>query len=176
MEAKEKAQLIRKTLKERFGYNAKQVSVRTVKCTWSYSLEVIVKDFSVDFDAVKEIAEGFKEIHRDAFGEILGGGNTFVDVSWSDECEKQLVTIAKGILSALEIGDVAEWETVRATKHGDDDFEVYRFALGHSVCGELSYAAWNLVRELGDELLIPGGEVAETTNSQVDFLEMVGAL
>ena len=67
------------------GYNARQVSVRvrhyssvifTVRCT------------KVDVETVEEIARHIENIHRDQWGEILAGGNTFTDVQITDDVKR----------------------------------------------------------------------------------------
>jgi hypothetical protein len=75
-EAKE----IRVELKNKLGYNSRQVSVRTDGC----AIRVNVKDKSIDLKPIKEIARKYEDISRCEYThEILSGGNTFVFVNYS---------------------------------------------------------------------------------------------
>lgn len=79
---------IRKQLKAELGYNAKQVSVKNRDYL---ELVFTIRDADVEISKVKEFASQFEHIRRDyASGEILSGGNTFVDVKLSDEVRAQL--------------------------------------------------------------------------------------
>jgi hypothetical protein len=63
------------------GYNARRVTVRQRHCT----LYVTIRDASASLTKVKAIAHQFESVSRDhATGEILLGGNTFVQVEYTD--------------------------------------------------------------------------------------------
>lgn len=69
---------IREAIKARTGHGAKDVSVRTDH--GSFRVQIMSAD--VDFEAVKDIAQGFESIRRDErSGDILKGCNTFVFVN-----------------------------------------------------------------------------------------------
>lgn len=68
------------------GYNSKQVSVRNRHAGYSSALDITIRDPSVNFNVVEKIGKDHKHVHYDErSGEILSGGNTFVDTSISDE-------------------------------------------------------------------------------------------
>ncbi len=90
MSTKERAAAIRKALKAE-GWNARQVSVRTDYYSMGSSIYATIRDASVDTARVTEIAEALGErIDRDQWGEILGGGNTFVHVDHSSDVRAEL--------------------------------------------------------------------------------------
>ncbi len=71
-----------------FNFLYKQVSVKSDYCGYSDSIKCTIKDLSVNIEKVKEIANQFKKISRDYFGEILEGANTYIDVEWDWELIK----------------------------------------------------------------------------------------
>jgi len=74
---KEIAKAIRKELKEKLGYTSRQISVRS----YGSSVDVVIKEESIDKEAVEKIAYPFEEVDRcEVTGEVLAGGNTFVFV------------------------------------------------------------------------------------------------
>src|ERR1044071_1145202 len=74
------AQRLRVALKSA-GLNARQVTVRYPHST----LYVTIRDTSVSLTRVTAIAEAFESVSRDhKTGEILCGGNTFVQVKYDD--------------------------------------------------------------------------------------------
>lgn len=78
---KEKAKEIRKALNKEMGLTSKEVSVRS-----SGSLDIAIKDLTVNKDKVESIAMRYESIHRCEYsGEILSGGNTFVFVEFSTD-------------------------------------------------------------------------------------------
>src|SRR5512140_564232 len=71
-------QTLRAALKSA-GFNARKVTVRRDHST----LRVTIRDASVPRSIVKAIADQFSVVRRDErSGEILCGGNTFVDVEY----------------------------------------------------------------------------------------------
>lgn len=80
------AALIRADLKSELGLTARQVSVRTSRGS---AVNIEIKDPTADFAQIEAIASRQEVIHRDGFGEILGGGNTFVFVHWSTEARTE---------------------------------------------------------------------------------------
>lgn len=61
------------------GFNARKVTVRRDNST----LRVTIRDASVSLSTVRQIAERYTRVRRDErSGEILCGGNTFVDVAY----------------------------------------------------------------------------------------------
>ena len=77
------------------GFNARKVTVRHPHCT----MHVTIRDASVSLTEVTAIAGTFESVSRDhATGEILCGGNTFVDVKYDDAL---IEPIAAQILAVL---------------------------------------------------------------------------
>lgn len=78
----EKAKLVRKALKDELGLNARQVSVRSPH--WG-SIYVTIKTADASFAKVEEIAKRVEHVRRCEYsGDILCGGNTFVNVEFDD--------------------------------------------------------------------------------------------
>ena len=81
---------LRKLLKER-GWNSRKVGVRSGRCTYSGEINVTIKDPAVPYHEVKKLASGFESISRcHVSGEILSGGNTYVDVNLAENVVKVL--------------------------------------------------------------------------------------
>lgn len=67
------------------GYTSRQVTVRDRGSNTYTSLHVTIRDASVRASAIAEIAGSFRDVRRDSMtDEILSGGNTFVDVEYTD--------------------------------------------------------------------------------------------
>jgi hypothetical protein len=87
----DRAAIVRKTLKDSYGYSSRQVSVRSDSFSMGSSIDVTIKDPSVNYAVVEAVASGQESIRRDEYsGEILSGGNRYVSVSYSREAEKAL--------------------------------------------------------------------------------------
>lgn len=76
---------IKKLLKDRLGINPKHVRVNCDR----YSMEVLLLTYDINIDNVERILSEFENIRRCAIsGDILEGGNYFVNVSYcSDRAE-----------------------------------------------------------------------------------------
>jgi hypothetical protein len=86
----EHAAQIRQTLKAKHGWSSRQVSVRADNYSMGSSIDVIIKDPAIPLPVVKAIAEVAEHIRRcEVSGEILGGGNRFVHVTYSREAEAE---------------------------------------------------------------------------------------
>lgn len=84
MKTKEK---ITAKIKE-LGYNSRQVSVRNRHAGYSSSLIVTIRDASISITKIEEAVEAFEKIDRcPVTHEILCGGNTFINVEYSNEAE-----------------------------------------------------------------------------------------
>jgi hypothetical protein len=67
------------------GYGKADVSVYNKGYSMGSTVYVTIKRAEIPLDAVEEIAKAHERISRDdATGEILGGGNSFVDVRYGD--------------------------------------------------------------------------------------------
>lgn len=139
-----KADSVRAALKTA-GFNARQV---TVKAPSYQSIKVTVRDGAVSLSKVRAIALSFEVVRRcEASGEILGGGNTFVDVEYADAVvapvadvveallmsapEGQRVRLAGGI-TAARYGQAtgAQWDEVRAEIPGEA-VDLYAVGIRH---------------------------------------------
>ena len=91
MTQNERAVALRKEFKER-GWNSRKVGVRSRSFSLSGEIVVTIKDPVVPYHEVKKLSTAYERIHRcEISHEILGGGNTFVDVLQSDERKEVLV-------------------------------------------------------------------------------------
>ena len=76
---------IRQTLKARHGWTGRDVSVRADYYSMGSSLRISIKNPNIPRAIVCAIAKPSERIDRDQFGEILGGGNRFVDIHYASE-------------------------------------------------------------------------------------------
>ena len=112
----EKAAIVRKSLKG-IGITSKQVSVKSGYSGYDSVLRITIKDLTVSYQTVENIAKHFEEYERDErSGEILEGGNTFIFTDYdydairaaADEMIKQATEIA----ARKESGTVAKSGTL----------------------------------------------------------------
>ena len=79
---------IRADLKRLHGWTSRQVSVRAEYFSLGSSIEIVIKDPAIPRKAVKAIAEPAERLHRcEITGEILGGGNRYLSVRYSNEAQ-----------------------------------------------------------------------------------------
>lgn len=95
------AAAIRGELKAR-GWSARAVSVRSDSYSMGSAIRVVVRDASVPISVVREIANAHERVSRDASGEILSGGNRFVDVDYSSEALASLRAEIESLLRTVE--------------------------------------------------------------------------
>ena len=75
------ADKIRKALKQKLGYNSRQVSVKTHSYSGGSTTYVTLKQQGLDKKGIYEIASSFSRVRYDELtGEYLSGGNQFVEV------------------------------------------------------------------------------------------------
>jgi hypothetical protein len=140
--SKEVAAAIRKELKA-LGYNARKVSVRTSPCTYSTSVDVTIKSLGVDIEAVKEVANAYRSVRRCEYsGDILMGGNTYVDVEYSRDLDSEFEALAEG-LDFSKDADVQVTESIRVSY--DSYYRRYQFWKVDE-CGYLSQSYEESVR------------------------------
>jgi len=105
------AKTIRTALKTELGLNSRRVSVRADSYSMGSSVYVKIKDHTVSFAAVEEIAKRSEHVRRcETTGEILSGGNTYVTVEWSREARVELA--AKYVDQAVDA--ILELEEIKA--------------------------------------------------------------
>ena len=118
MSRNEKTAAIRKQLKA-MGYNARQVSVRGSRCTYSSSIDVTIKDASVPLPAVKAVVDQYTAVRRcEVSGDILGGGNTYTSVDYAHDIVTAKAEQIEPQLSDEPGRDVVV-EGVRVTRDND---------------------------------------------------------
>lgn len=88
---------LRAALKAR-GWTGRDVSVRADSYSMGSSIRVVIKNPAVPLAAVQALAQAHERVDRDQWGEILSGGNRFVDVSYSPEAlaalaDRQLLAV-----------------------------------------------------------------------------------
>lgn len=113
------------------GYTTRQVTVRDRGNHMYTSLHVTIRDASVRASAIAEIASSFRDVRRDSMtDEILSGGNTFVDVEYTDAIVDARTTpierrIAEGVgRDVIAIpGVIVTWDAPRSGQ--PHDAEVY---------------------------------------------------
>lgn len=76
---------IRKLLKKAYGITSKQVSVRCHLYSMGSSIYIQIHDPAVDLKEVENVANGKEEVRYDESGDILSGGNRFVDAKYSSK-------------------------------------------------------------------------------------------
>lgn len=100
------AKQIRAALKTEMGLISRDVSVRSSIFSMGSSIDVTIKRLDVSIAKVEEIANRAKIIHRDQFGDILGGGNRYVSVDYAHGAISGVVAPLAKHLDALMRGDV----------------------------------------------------------------------
>lgn len=90
------------------GYKRTQVSVRAD----GQSVFVTIRDARVKMFQVREIVGCVENVHRDQFGDVLSGGNTFLTIKYTREV---LAPFVEQGLAAL--ASVDEGQTVRIGFH-----------------------------------------------------------
>jgi len=87
--ATERAAIIRAALKAR-KWSSRDVSVKADYFSMGSAIRIRIKNAAVPLAAVKEIAAEHESISRDASGEILSGGNRYLDIGYSSEAREAL--------------------------------------------------------------------------------------
>jgi len=96
------ADLLRAALKAA-GFNARRVTVREDGCT----LRVTIRDAAAPRSTVAAIADRFRQVRYDhATGEILCGGNTFVDVRYLDALVAPVADVVAALLAGAADGEI----------------------------------------------------------------------
>lgn len=100
MTTTEHAATIRATLKRDHGWTGRQVSVRSDLYSMGSSIRVVIRDPSVPIETVRRVAMPAEKVDRDQFGEILSGGNRYVEVSYDWEV---LETMGRHYVDAVQV-------------------------------------------------------------------------
>lgn len=155
MTSTERAAAIRGALKSRLGLTSKDVSVRVDSYSMGATVCVRAKSATVRLPEVRAVAQSFERVSRcEATGEILGGGNTYVDIEYTSEA---IAPLRAQIFAALEAGESAPGVSVSV--HGIrifvDDQGYWR-----TTSDELRLLCWgrdNAARQLAVHILSVGG-------------------
>jgi hypothetical protein len=136
----EHAATLRTTLKAH-GITSQDVSVRSDCYSMGSSLRVTVKraGLPLSIAAIRALAEGHERIHRcDYSGEILNGGNRFVDVHLSDEAREQYAApwLEPVKAAMVELDDVSPNCLIPVAGTGE------RFKVGRGMNG-WGYSLWD---------------------------------
>lgn len=90
MSTAEHAATIRQELKKKHGWNSRQVSVKSDCYSLGSSIDITIKDARINLSDVEAIADPHESIHRcEITGDILGGANRYVRVSYSHDAMTQ---------------------------------------------------------------------------------------
>jgi hypothetical protein len=133
----DRAAIIRKALKAK-GWNSRDVSVRADYYSMGSSLRIVIKNADVPLSVVEAIANEHESIDRDQFGEILSGGNRFVDVGYSSAANAVLTArclpIVASAAAALDSSPTADRSLYPV--EGTD------YLIGRGYC-DSGYALWH---------------------------------
>ncbi len=84
MNTKQKIQEVLKNA----GINSRQVSIREPRCGYDRAFELTIRDPRFEIEQIEDLVMGFKKVDRcEVSGEVLMGGNTWIDVEATDEVE-----------------------------------------------------------------------------------------
>jgi hypothetical protein len=92
------AKSIRTALKT-LGYGPRDVSVRNRSYSMGSTVDVRIINWGVPFQTVSEIAARHEVVHRDESGEILSGGNSFVDVDYAAGALDALIPMIRNMIA-----------------------------------------------------------------------------
>lgn len=116
----ERAAALRGLLKTRLGLTARDVSVRSDCYSMGSTIHVTIKIPHVQISRVTEIAKAFESVSRCAeTGEVLSGGNTHVEVEYSDEALLPLRTQFEGILATVKVGETYSFRGLTVVSDSD---------------------------------------------------------
>jgi hypothetical protein len=149
----ERAAIIRAELKAKHKWTSRDVSVRADHYSMGSAIRIQIKNAAVPLATVKEIASAHESISRDASGEILSGGNRYVEVGYSSEAREALAASAmpavQAAAEALADGDPAYLLPIEGTdfllgygRHGKAyGFSLWRKGSHDAEVGDLKEAA-----------------------------------
>jgi len=134
LNTKQTAKAIRTELRSRYGWTAKQVSVRLSRFSMGSSVSVSIKTADIPLPLVKAIAEGFNQIDRCSItGEILSGGNLYVTTDYEHGALDALAETFQGQIvpgfrfGSLEVVDKRSggWMSIIDTADGTRYHDAY---------------------------------------------------
>lgn len=155
MTNKELGSYVRAELKK-IGITSRMVSVRVRPCGYSTSVDVVIKDLSVDFHLVEKTVNVVEYIRYDEYAqEILSGCNIFVNVSYDweimrdaknavfDEVKAEMEKINDNQNHKLYEEDGKEvWLCL--SKHSDGEHTWYTYHVGKvNECCDRQFNNWD---------------------------------
>jgi len=132
MLTKEKTAAIRQKLKKEYGYTGRQVSVRAENYSLGSSINVTIKDETVNYQAVKDAAEDHEKIRRcEITHEILGGGNTYVHVEYDHDLVRAKADSLREMVEEVAANDsqkLGDTGYILMTNgHGVGNYEIVKY-------------------------------------------------
>ena len=100
---------LKKKIVKAMGIKASDISVRIEKYSMGESFHITVKTI-ISMEKVEQVAKGNEKVDRDADGDILAGGNTFIFVGYSLELADK--DIQKIIEVAGQLGDDSDRDSI----------------------------------------------------------------
>ena len=147
------ARAIRSDLKAK-GYGPRDVSVRNDSYSMGSTVRVRVRRADIRLGEIEQLARKHERVSRDDSGEILGGGNTYVDVEYADEA---LAPAVEPLRALLAEGRLPNCSLVMVR----DDSDADQVTVSHRGTGAV---ACRISRQYGAErlarLLAASGELA----------------
>lgn len=131
MNTTEAAALIRRALKTKLGATARQVSVRCDIYSMGSSIDVKIKDPSISKAAVEAIALEHQRVSRDSSGEILSGGNMFIEVEYEGAAVAPLRGEVLAALGRLAVAEIATFRGVQVMRADAQTFTVVGELFAH---------------------------------------------
>ena len=125
MLAKDRAKSIRTEIKNTLGFTSTKISVKTDSYSMGASIDVAIKDIDIDIEEVRNIAVKHENVFRDKHtGDILAGGNTYVNVKY--DClvlipsiyVAQGETVLKEFKAKFNGNPMDEYDTIRYAAEG----------------------------------------------------------
>lgn len=169
---KQAAAAIRAELKAH-GWSSRAVSVRADCYSLGSAIRVLVRDASVPVSLVRTIARAHEVVRRDeATGEVLGGGNRFIDVEYDREALAPLRAELESVLRTVEAtpGVIVDLAPGVAACRSDRDLGMWRAwgpALERDVhCHGLEFCARQVAEMLADERALLGVRPSTLTAEQ----------
>lgn len=179
----DRAAAIRADLKKILGAGSRDVSVRCEKYSMGATIHVTVKTSCLKLAEVEAIADAYQTVDRCALtGDILNGGNTYVRTEYTDEALAPLMAQIGRELDAIKCFERGGVHEFRGVGISWDGYHFTAFADG------INIKSWDscFARQLAIALLNGKAQgwgpstvwtdEPEVVNSQVAFLEAVGAL
>ena len=168
MNTTDHAAAIRQTLKARYGWSSRQVSVRADYYSMGSAIRVTIKDAAVMPSTVEAVAKQAESIdYCQVTGEILSGGNRFVTVSYDQDVLTAFQVRWIGAIDAAYIELVAETQE-RPTALVEIPGTPYRLGYDNTHRGfslwrdghqgnyyDLPTTAQALGRKMADEMAVP---------------------